>query len=577
MKEQAVTGPGPTLSSKSQVQVGKKKSFKDISKFVNKAKGIFGGRFARIQHTEVPIIIIEEASLHTSDSSNLALPTLKTPVPTPSTTKPSEDLSNVPNTMSSDHPPIPDSPDVEDLVPSRSVSEYSNSENDDEMDRRDWETIRAIPELAIRQLVFDIVNGLHKDKLDFEGCQILGHAEGSFHYAVMLWVYIDAGHQEKYVLKVPLHGTPGRWRDEDADMLHSEANLLNYIRRNTNVPVPEVIMFDNRVWNEINAPYILMKKLPGKAAHWIWFNNSYDNLEGKEYLDADYPSNETVKKREHFLRSLAQTMSELHTLEFDKIGLPVFDYRQSEHPVEISKSWFWHSPTKKKELTSIGPFNSTEEFFMSGLEKAWNPDKKMKHLRPYGCVIDNGVRKILEIIFNTPAFKSSKKSTDTAETFVLRHDDLDLQNILTDDDGNVTGIIDLDGCMAVPRCVGYASIPVFLRRHWLPDFDMKRIPHLSWAQEYYSQVYAEAMKATGVEDAKYTNKSPIYQLALAILYESALPEDLVNKVLMELPTMRHIDLDDFQYRLGLGWPAAEKYLEGAITELLDPERGAVSV
>lgn len=75
-----------------------------------------------------------------------------------------------------------------------------------------------------------------------------------------------------------------------------------------------------------------------------------------------------------------------------------------------------------------------------------------------------GLRKILGIVFTQPVFKPHRQP----ETFILRHDDLELQNIMVDEDGNVNGIIEWDGAYAAPRCTDTAAIPKFLRKDWMP-------------------------------------------------------------------------------------------------------------
>lgn len=60
--------------------------------------------------------------------------------------------------------------------------------------------------------------------------------------------------------------------------------------------------------------------------------------------------------------------------------------------------------------------------------------------------------------------------TKEARISCIRHRDLDMQTIFVDVFGNVTGILDWDGCLAVPRGVGYASFPEFLRRYWTSSF-----------------------------------------------------------------------------------------------------------
>lgn len=55
------------------------------------------------------------------------------------------------------------------------------------------------------------------------------------------------------------------------------------------------------------------------------------------------------------------------------------------------------------------------------------------------------------------------------DRFVLRHPDLNMQNIIVDNDGNLAGIVDWDGTSAVPRCLGNECYPSFLTSDWNPE------------------------------------------------------------------------------------------------------------
>ncbi|KAF2677620.1 hypothetical protein K458DRAFT_395887 [Lentithecium fluviatile CBS 122367] len=138
------------------------------------------------------------------------------------------------------------------------------------------------------------------------------------------------------------------------------------------------------------------------------------------------------------------------------------------------------------------------------------------------------------------------------ESFVLRHTDLDMQNLLVSDDGTVTGIIDWNRVMAMPRCVGATAIPVFLRRDWLPE-----------------SMLMDAMAE--YTDARYMLKSPIYEAALAALEGDGDEEDSVNKVFMKIPELQLLDQAELCKRIGAGWPAGEKFLAKKIAEVLKPE------
>jgi hypothetical protein len=293
------------------------------------------------------------------------------------------------------------------------------------------------------------------------------------------------------MLKIPAHGTPQHWRNGDDFVLESEAKLMQYIRFHTKCLVPEVVAYDETLKNAIGAPYILMKKMEGIPAIDAWFGQPYKAIPDAEmHLHADDPSPELEQKRITFLRSLAQAMSELAPLKFNEIGIPVFSDMKSEQPDYISSVWRWHSKSDMQAFTPIAPLKTSRDFFTAALHELWNPDRdygaenKSREVTPL-----HGVRKILGIVVDSAPFTPTSPSSyhdgevdndeNLKEMFVLRHDDHDLQNVLVDDNGNVTGIIDWDSCISVPACIGYTSFPMFLRRDFLPEYSMARCLHMT--------------------------------------------------------------------------------------------------
>ena len=198
---------------------------------------------------------------------------------------------------------------------------------------------------------------------------------------------------------------------------------------------------------------------------------------------------------------------------------------ERSHPV--GKTYVWPYASDVHCAVERPAFPSTHEYVRAALETFTGPEDATDCAG--GDDEDRGVRKILDIVFAHPVFNSQQD-----ETFVLQHEDLDLQNILTDAEGNVTGIIDWDGYLAMPRCVGHAAVPNFLRRDWFPGTVTRR-PHMSFQTEYYREVYAAAMVKAGNPDAIYTLKSPIYQAAFAALYEGGSCSDFVEKFLRSIP------------------------------------------
>jgi hypothetical protein len=250
----------------------------------------------------------------------------------------------------------------------------------------------------------------------------------------------------------------------------AEADLMNYHHEYIDIPVPEVIASEEILDNTLGAPYILMKRVPGVPAYQLWFEDSSQ----RNHIDAGRISADTEAKRINMLRSLAQAMAQLQTLKFDRIGMPIFTDGSKQTPPRAFHRFRWKHPNSftPEDLSSgsqiypYGPFKSSSEYMSAKLDLLWPLDSQTLDI--ISCEarqMAKGIRKMLDIIFSHPTIVNSKPSTASSndpETFVLQHTDLDFQNILVDDDGNVTGIIDWDGFMAVPRCVSYASVPEFL-------------------------------------------------------------------------------------------------------------------
>ena len=63
---------------------------------------------------------------------------------------------------------------------------------------------------------------------------------------------------------------------------------------------------------------------------------------------------------------------------------------------------------------------------------------------------------------------------DGKKPFVLTHPDFDLQNILVDEEGRVSSIIDWDGAETSAHSTGIRAYPPFLTYDWCPAMYMYR-------------------------------------------------------------------------------------------------------
>jgi hypothetical protein len=176
--------------------------------------------------------------------------------------------------------------------------------------------------------------------------------------------------------------------------------------------------------------------------------------------------------------------------EFDDAGMLNL-VNDAEHP-SFGPSYHWKPVSELMELTEddistpawinqFPPFSTSKEYFWTALNETW-PDSQRESIDRDA---NDGRRHIMEAMLASGPFNKSLYEDDTKETFVSRHNDSNFQNIMCDPTGHITGIIDWDKCRTVPRCFGYASVPLFLTYDLKPDYSSLSNIHLPWELEGY--------------------------------------------------------------------------------------------
>ncbi|KAK3935091.1 hypothetical protein QBC46DRAFT_58533 [Diplogelasinospora grovesii] len=292
----------------------------------------------------------------------------------------------------------------------------------------------------------------------------------------------------KLVIRIPASGWGDGLTETAARALESQVTTLRLIASQTSIPVPEIYAFDTTTNNEIEAPYICMNFISGKTVSKAWF-------------DATGPVS-LEERRMKILTSLAHLLAQLSQFKFDKIGS--LHTNEDDIVPSIGPCYDWEeNDDGSLAVVASGPFEDSRSY----LQQHYDEDDTKKSEDPWGVA----EAKLMEVMMpHLPIH-------DPSEGFVLSIPDLDSQNVIVDEDGTVTGIIDLDHIQTVPRCVGYCRYPSWITRDWDPLMygwpkltDSENSPEeLERYRKHYNREMGAALGGKG--DWKYTQKSQIWE------------------------------------------------------------------
>lgn len=304
------------------------------------------------------------------------------------------------------------------------------------------------------------------------GC-LIESLSGSFNL-----VHILRLDEANMVIRIPIGGQFGDLTGPAKEVLESQVQTINYIREHADIPVPEVFHFDTTAQSEIGAPYIAMSYISGKPVSHLWFDTT-----GNTSLE---------DRRRNILKQLAQAMSQLNRLHFDKIGSLV----TSCHDLGPCYDWD-ETEDGMVTVSSSGPFLKTTSF----LKNSWAPTNVKS---PYAI----GAAKVLEEML--PLLPHSSE-------YVLALPDYDSQNVMADEEGNVTGILDWDNVQTVPRFIGCLRYPGWITRDWeplmyaWPQGSENSPDELQKYRAYYLDEITQALKPQGSDNYRLTERSHIFE------------------------------------------------------------------
>ncbi|CAG8384327.1 unnamed protein product [Penicillium salamii] len=214
-------------------------------------------------------------------------------------------------------------------------------------------------------------------------------------------------------------------------ILGSEVSTLQFLSK-TKVPVPAVFDFNFDASNPVGVGYILMEKLPGKSLQW-----SLDTQEQKQKITSQ----------------LADIYIELKRYPFPMMGS--FDPQNSSHIGPIARESL--ADFQDLKMRMVGPFTSPEEYFEAHIRLILDSILRQEYYvnRPVGAfLIHRFLLESLPKVF-------SKKTLDDG-MFYLKHADEKGDQILVDNDFNITCIIDWEWAQTDSKSAAFNSPIVLL-------------------------------------------------------------------------------------------------------------------
>ena len=251
--------------------------------------------------------------------------------------------------------------------------------------------------------------------------------------------------------------------DHQRRIMESEISTMQYVREHTTIPVPELHASDSGKNNPFQAPFILMEGVTGWEPDW---NNLSADLQGK------------------IIHQMAGIKVKLGNLRFPKIG----SLQRDESGKYYIDSIFVGGKT-------AGPFDSARDYYSYFAESAWqdrvNQDYQDDESRRNRCFLPWLYRCIVPFIIHEDLNHGP---------FPLSHVDFGRHNILVDDFGVVTGVVDWSQARTLPW-ESFCTFPVLMSVNW-----PKRHKYSDWVwkelmtdQECFLKAITEIEKDKGFQ------------------------------------------------------------------------------
>jgi serine/threonine protein kinase len=284
------------------------------------------------------------------------------------------------------------------------------SSDEDEEDKELW--TQLFEEVEVREFLNVATTARTGHKCHF-GSRMSGT------YNAIIVIIFDDGME--WVFKIPKTA-----KAEGNPRLISELATLQFLADNNIPKIPRVHGFALTCDNAAKTPFILMDCVRGKPL--------YEALRSGISRD----------KVQEILRQLATLRKSLHRAPFREIGsLTIISQNPDIYGVSRQISiWNYFDFTHPYKCRS-GPFDTSLEYYANLHHTSWSNAQR------YMYDPENEITERWQVHSYLGSVLASYVGEETGK-FYLAHTDLDAQNILVDENGDLTGIIDWEFASTLP-------------------------------------------------------------------------------------------------------------------------------
>lgn len=246
----------------------------------------------------------------------------------------------------------------------------------------------------------------------------------------------------------------------------SEVATLQFVRQETQLPVPKVIAFDHSSQNELGFEWILMEMMPGVPVRQQWGELTMDAKADLVKVIAKFQVHLfNPKNRFQGIGNIFQSPtrpSEGGTPPTKPASINLGEVKPSfVLGSMVSPAFFWGD--RANQRVNSGPFRSSHDWLKSRLELVVDDQEHILAGTEDENDIDVSGRaravamRLLELLPTVLPV-----DVETAEESVLWHDDLSQQNILVAENGCLDSIVDWECVSTVPLWKA-REVPILLR------------------------------------------------------------------------------------------------------------------